>query len=446
MAVCRNDAVLSGRIREHVKTLKTRQSVQKPIFYHETPLLRQREREQFKIPRVRLYRLILEEEKKRGVEEIKVPKRSMQAVQWMPKQKKLIWRLYPYQRNLYMSHNPTQKANLCLYKYHIPRGSTVPHKGLGNIFASQGIPFNDNTTIFKSDKFTAYYKTNGMGQLHSAPNHPGRNRLPERTNRSILFAKKRLLVSILNFVEKELQEDATKKATFNHMLKEIKAAYNINYQKEKAAKIEGENLVEIVENCTQLSEPDFNKQLVINSAMNFFTEECTKVDKVKSIKTIISDFEKLVKFTHLPREVENTAATINLLQIFSETQAAFYKTKGDEYFAKKEYKKAVQAFTMAINYTPTDETLFYDRAEANARLNNHGNVVKDSLEALRLNPAFAKSYGRLGWIFLGMHRYEDAVDSFQGAIYLDPTNHDYKVGLEIAQNRLRDQGGYCVIL
>lgn len=53
-------------------------------------------------------------------------------------------------------------------------------------------------------------------------------------------------------------------------------------------------------------------------------------------------------------------------------------------------------FFSAINYAPTDATLFLDRATAHHFLKNYNNVIWDCLEAIRLNPYFAKAYNRLG--------------------------------------------------
>lgn len=81
MIVHRDDEAPRKLTLGHVKTDKSIQSVQIPIImYQATPLLRQRDRDQFKIPRVRLYHVILREERIRGGEEIKMPKRSVRQL------------------------------------------------------------------------------------------------------------------------------------------------------------------------------------------------------------------------------------------------------------------------------------------------------------------------------------------------------------------------------
>lgn len=67
----------------------------------------------------------------------------------------------------------------------------------------------------------------------------------------LTFAKKRLLVNILSFLEKDLKNDFVKKVAFNRVLEQITTAYSINYKKEKAAITDGEDLIKIFQNRTK---------------------------------------------------------------------------------------------------------------------------------------------------------------------------------------------------
>lgn len=92
--------------------------------------------------------------------------------------------------------------------------------------------------------------------------------------------------------------------------------------------------------------PELNRQLLVNSVLKFFVEECTKMSKIKSFETILNDFENLVGSTSLPRAYKKTADKKDLLQVFTESQVAAYQNRGYQYITKREYNLAIKSFTM----------------------------------------------------------------------------------------------------
>lgn len=108
-----------------------------------------------------------------------------------------------------------------------------------------------------------------------------------------------------------------------------------------------------------------------------------------------------------------------------------YKAEGNKYFAAKDFEKAIDLFTKAIDASPTpNHVLFSNRSAAQALLKNFGQALSDAKECVKVNPSWAKGYNRVGSAEFGLGNLEEAADAYQKALELDPSNAMAKEGLD----------------
>ncbi|KAH6580586.1 hypothetical protein BASA61_009547 [Batrachochytrium salamandrivorans] len=72
------------------------------------------------------------------------------------------------------------------------------------------------------------------------------------------------------------------------------------------------------------------------------------------------------------------------------------KEKGNEYFKRKNYKRAVQCYTKSIDLNPADVVPIVNRAMANIKLFNWEDATKDCTMGLEIQPKNVKALWRRG--------------------------------------------------
>lgn len=78
------------------------------------------------------------------------------------------------------------------------------------------------------------------------------------------------------------------------------------------------------------------------------------------------------------------------------------------------------------------------RAAAYNKLNDYRQAVDDCEEAIAIDPNYSKAYGRKGLALSGLGMHAEAIESYRKAIELDPTNQNFRVNLEIAEEKARE--------
>lgn len=110
-------------------------------------------------------------------------------------------------------------------------------------------------------------------------------------------------------------------------------------------------------------------------------------------------------------------STNNLLQIFdlyektrervtssassgpTETQIAEaekLKSQGNVAVATKEYDKAIEFYTKALELVPNNKIYLSNRAAAYSQAGKHKEAAADALKAVEIDPGYAKAWSRLG--------------------------------------------------
>jgi Trypsin-like peptidase domain/TPR repeat len=93
---------------------------------------------------------------------------------------------------------------------------------------------------------------------------------------------------------------------------------------------------------------------------------------------------------------------------------------GNALLDKKEYDKAISAFTDAIQLDPSFARAYYGRGLAFAGQGKLYEAISDYNKAIRLNPNFAAAFNNRGNVFADQDKLNEAIDDYNEAIRLDP--------------------------
>jgi ankyrin repeat protein len=157
-----------------------------------------------------------------------------------------------------------------------------------------------------------------------------------------------------------------------------------------------------------------------------------KEKKKNQVQDEASSAPQLVKTNFLKDEEEahNAASRILLSPpILTEevkAQAAEYKKKGNDHFAKKEYDDAISAYTLAIDTNPTDETFYSNRSACFMSMKKHKEALSDAVFARTLKPDWPKACYRMSVARLALEMYEDAAVSAYEGLNIDEDNAELR--------------------
>lgn len=115
-----------------------------------------------------------------------------------------------------------------------------------------------------------------------------------------------------------------------------------------------------------------------------------------------------------------------------------FKAEGNKYFAAKDFPRAIEFFTKAIEASPEpNHVLFSNRSASHASLKNFGNALEDAEACVETNPQWAKGYNRVGAAQYGLGNYDDAKKAYAHALELDAANAMAKEGLKAVEDAQR---------
>ncbi|CAN4108578.1 unnamed protein product [Withania somnifera] len=104
--------------------------------------------------------------------------------------------------------------------------------------------------------------------------------------------------------------------------------------------------------------------------------------------------------------------------------AAEAKARGDEAFKRNDFSMAVDAYTQAIDFDPTDGTLFSNRSLCWLRLGQAEHALSDAKACRELRPDWAKACYREGAALRLLQRFEEAANAFYEGVQIDPESKE----------------------
>jgi tetratricopeptide (TPR) repeat protein len=139
-------------------------------------------------------------------------------------------------------------------------------------------------------------------------------------------------------------------------------------------------------------------------------------------------------------DYDETAATPS--EFIKTHHADEYKDAGNAHMSNKEYEKALEQYTNAISVSPSgsnSHVYYSNRAAAYCYLGQYDAAADDCMMSIELNPMYEKAHSRLGLSRFFLEDYHGAIEAYEHALRLEPTNAASKSYLGKAKKRLAEQ-------
>ncbi|KAG8763836.1 hypothetical protein FRC11_011506 [Ceratobasidium sp. 423] len=130
------------------------------------------------------------------------------------------------------------------------------------------------------------------------------------------------------------------------------------------------------------------------------------------------------------------------MTVHDTTPLASLKAEASELFKSGDSKGAKRVYTRALGHTdlePHEKAVLYcNRAAAEMKLRRFEDAISDAKRSVEADPTYSRGYERLATAQLGLHRYNDAYESYGKAITLldaipEPTSADIARKVKIEQ-------------
>ncbi|KAL5487901.1 STI1 [Sanghuangporus weigelae] len=95
------------------------------------------------------------------------------------------------------------------------------------------------------------------------------------------------------------------------------------------------------------------------------------------------------------------------------------KDQGNKAFAAKDYVKAIDLFSKAIQLDPSNHVLYSNRSAAHAGKRDWQAALEDSEACIKANPSWSKGYARKGAALHGAHKWNEAIAAYQEGLKLE---------------------------
>ena len=138
--------------------------------------------------------------------------------------------------------------------------------------------------------------------------------------------------------------------------------------------------------------------------------------------------QESVKYNLFEEHAKELGAKAAAAQVTDESrqQALSIKQEGNQLFAKKEWKMAIDSYTRAIEEDPTDSTFYSNRSACYMQIKDCDAALQDAVICRQLKPDWPKACYRMAVARYALKRYEDAALSAWEGLKLDEENSELK--------------------
>ena len=115
------------------------------------------------------------------------------------------------------------------------------------------------------------------------------------------------------------------------------------------------------------------------------------------------------------------------------------KDLGNAEFKAKNFEKAIEIYTDALAETPTDHTIYGNRAMAYSNLGKFEEMLKDAEKCVEIKPDWGKGYHRKGAALHKLGKFEDSMEAYAKGLKIDPTNAAMRQGMDEMRNSFKSR-------
>lgn len=152
----------------------------------------------------------------------------------------------------------------------------------------------------------------------------------------------------------------------------------------------------------------------VDGIIEHMQSECTKEQEA----------ERNTRNNNMPSDATVSTKEIPEVTTEAKKKAAEAKSRADDAYRRKEYLMAVDAYTQAIDFDPSDATLFSNRSLCWIRLGQADQALTDAQSCRALRPNWAKAWYREGAALRLMQKFDEAANAFYEGVKLDPENKE----------------------
>ena len=109
-----------------------------------------------------------------------------------------------------------------------------------------------------------------------------------------------------------------------------------------------------------------------------------------------------------------------------------FKEQGTEAFKVKDYDKAIEMYTKAIEEAPTDHTILGNRAAAYHQKGEYDSALTDAEKCIEVKPDWSKGYQRKAMALQAQHKLDEAIEFYEKGVEIDAANTQCKQMLDKA--------------
>ncbi|OLL23529.1 Heat shock protein sti1 [Neolecta irregularis DAH-3] len=115
------------------------------------------------------------------------------------------------------------------------------------------------------------------------------------------------------------------------------------------------------------------------------------------------------------------------------------KQQGNAAFAAKEFPRAIEFFTQAIEIDSQNHVLYSNRSACYASQKEWQQAVEDAEKAIQIKPDWGKGWSRKASALHGLGDLVGAKDSYEEGLKVDSTNAQLKAGLEAVNDAIQKE-------
>jgi stress-induced-phosphoprotein 1 len=111
------------------------------------------------------------------------------------------------------------------------------------------------------------------------------------------------------------------------------------------------------------------------------------------------------------------------------------KELGNEQFKQKNFDKAIEFYTKAIEENPSDHTVYGNRSASYHNLKKFELALADGEKCVQMKSDWSKGYQRKAMALHGLGRLDESIEAYETGLKLEPNNAQMQSGLQAVINQ-----------